>query len=74
MAKSYVLLEKISEPKEEAFIIPFTEGRAVDVSIGQSVACDIFLNQGSISKQHATLHIFGGGGIGLSDNGSACGT
>lgn len=44
------------------------------VTFGRSPDCDVVLEHLSISRQHATLTVDGGGGVLLTDLGSAHGT
>jgi pSer/pThr/pTyr-binding forkhead associated (FHA) protein len=71
---SFVMLEKVGERSPVAFVVPFREGRSVEVRIGRSEENDLILNDMSISRKHAVMRIFAGGEVQISDSNSKFGT
>ncbi len=70
---SFLMLERVCERNSISYIIPFTREKSMSISMGRHELNDLVLNDMSISRKHAILHIERGE-IQISDYNSKFGT
>lgn len=73
-SEGFVMLERVCEKNSVAYIVPYREGEPICISMGRHETNDLILDDMSISRRHATLHIEERGEIYISDNNSKFGT